>query len=75
MADFSDKLKVLMLAANLSGNMMAKLSGVPQTTISNYILRRNRPSWDHVQRIAKALGVSCTDLMDDEPEPKKKKKR
>lgn len=71
MADFAEKLGKIM--GQLSQAELARRSGVPQPTISAYILRRNRPSWDHVQALARALGVTCMDLSDDEvpevPEP------
>jgi transcriptional regulator with XRE-family HTH domain len=70
MPDFSDKLKGFIAARNLTANAFAKLSGVPQTTLSGYLRRENRPSWEHVQRIARTLGVTCIDLQDDaEPTP------
>ena len=70
MADFADKLRELMDSAKLSGNALHKISGVPQTTVSAYLRRANKPSWEHVQKIALALGVGCADLQEDPPEAK-----
>lgn len=67
MADFADKLRALM--GSRSQSWLAEASGVPQTTISAYLSRTNRPSWAHVQALARALGVSCTELQDDEQPP------
>lgn len=39
-------------------------SGVPQQTLHNLLSGNRRPSWDTVQKIAKALGVS-TDVFRD----------
>jgi len=75
-ADFADKLAALMTGENaVSQNELSKVSGVPQTTISAYLRRKNAPSWEHVQKLARALGVGCEALQDDaaaehvEPEP------
>lgn len=71
MADFADKLQSRM--GDISQSELARRSGVPQTTLSSYLRRGSFPSWRHVQAIAKALGVTCMDLSDDEvpevPEP------
>jgi transcriptional regulator with XRE-family HTH domain len=67
-ADFADKLAALMTGENaVSQNELSKVSGVPQTTISAYLRRKNAPSWEHVQKLARALGVGCEALQDDAP--------
>ncbi len=65
MADFAEKLRALM--GEMPQAELARRSGVKQTTISKYILGKIKPSWDHVQALAIALGVSCEQLRDDEP--------
>jgi transcriptional regulator with XRE-family HTH domain len=75
MDDFAAKLTALMQSAGLSQNQLAKLSGVPQTTISAYASRKNAPSWEHVQSLSRALGVSCEELRAEVPPPKKRKKK
>jgi len=67
MADFAGKLAVVMKSRGLTQTELSRQSTVPQTTLSHYLRRSSRPSWDHVQKLARALGVSCTELMDDLP--------
>lgn len=69
MADFVEKLAALMEAKGHGQSSLSRASGVPQTTISNYIHRRARPSWEAVQSLAAALGVTCADLTDDDLPP------
>lgn len=66
MADFAEKLTAFMEKTGESQSSLSRKSGVPQTIISAYLRRLNQPSWANVQLIAKALGVSCRDLEDDE---------
>jgi len=80
MADFAEKLGLLM--GGVSQSELARRSGVRQATISRYLKKERIPSWDHVQALAVALGVSCEALRDDEPaitpepaEPPKKRGR
>lgn len=77
MADFADKLRAFL--GDRSQPWLAEASGVPQPTISAYLRRANRPSWQHVQTLARALGISCTELQDDDapalpPAPEVKKR-
>ena len=74
MADFAEKLQDQLAARNLTANAFSKSSGVPQTTLSGYLRRVRKPSWEHVQKLARALGVSCIDLQDDPPETKPARK-
>jgi len=64
MADFAEKLAAMM--GDLSQSELARRSGVSQMNISKYINRLHRPSFDHVQALAAALGCTCLDLCDDE---------
>lgn len=64
MADFADKLAAKM--GSLSQAELARRSGIRQQVISGYINRLHRPSFDHVQALAAALGCTCLDLCDDE---------
>lgn len=73
MPNFAKKLADLMEKRGLSQSGLSRISGIAQKTISNYLREINRPSWEHVQRLADAIGVVCTDLRDDET-PKAKKK-
>lgn len=80
MADFADKLGEVM--GEISQAELARRSGVSQQNIHKYLTRKTKASWDHVQALAIALGVSCEQLRDDEPaitpepaEPPKKRGR
>lgn len=78
MADFADKL--LQRMDGMPQSELARQSGVSQVNISRYLSRQHRPSFDHVQALAAALGCTCLDLCDDElpiapPEPTQPKKR
>ena len=68
--DFAGKLAKLLAdgddGAGIGQNELHRRSGVPQSTINGYLKRVNRPSWAHVQAIAKALAVDCNALADDE---------
>jgi transcriptional regulator with XRE-family HTH domain len=75
MADFAEKLDVLMTEKGLSQSALSRISGITQKTISNYLRRINRPSWGHVQAIADAMGVEVGSLRDDAPVSDKKKKK
>lgn len=64
MADFADKL--LKRMGDMPQAELARQSGVSQGNISRYLGRKHRPSFDHVQALAAALGCTCLDLCDDE---------
>lgn len=58
-----------MISDNLSRLMqgktqaqLAELSGIPASTISGYISKRSTPNPDQVEKLAKALGVSKSDI-------------
>lgn len=68
---FHEKLKAVRLERGLSQPALSKLSGVPQQSIDTYE-KATYPSWNVLQRLATALGVSCSDLTDDVISKKKK---
>ena len=75
MVTFAESLKSHRLAAGLSQAELAKKAGINQATVSRYEEGSREPSWGHVQRIAAALGLGCTEFSEDvslpaaEPEP------
>jgi putative transcriptional regulator len=56
---FADALKKQLDSAGISGYRLGKLTGISKQTISKLLLGEVQPGWEVVQRIAKALGVSC----------------
>ncbi len=64
---FSEKLFAKLAEVEISQSELARRSGVPQSTVSAYMLGTNKPSWAHVQALAKALGITCNELTDDDP--------
>jgi transcriptional regulator with XRE-family HTH domain len=62
---FPEKLTALMAERGLTQATLAERSGVKQTTISTYVRGKSEASWPNIQKLARALGVSCLDLQDD----------
>jgi len=56
---FAQKLKTAREKAGLSQYALAKLSGLSKQALSNLELGNREPSWETVQRLVGALGVSC----------------
>lgn len=75
---FSQKLRELRKGRGFTQSTLAKATGISQSSIAAYELDEKNPTFLNVQKIARALGVSCLQLIDDEengdPEPKRKKK-
>lgn len=65
MATFNEKLVGVLINKNYTQADFSRLSGIPARTISDYCRGRYLPTWDHVQRMALALGISCDSLRDD----------
>lgn len=63
-ATFSAKLSAIIEATGLSVNAFCKQHGLNQSSVQSYTSGKSRPTWDMVQRLAKALGVS-TDVFRD----------
>ncbi len=59
---FAARLKALRLAGGLSTHELARRSGVLQANISRYETSARKPSWDAVQKLAAALGVTPNDF-------------
>lgn len=63
---FGEKLQKHRLANGMSQTALAEATGVTQSGISQYERGIGSPSWEFVQKLAAALGVTCMDLTDDE---------
>ena len=59
------KIKQLRTLKELSQLELSKLSGVPQTTISNIEKNKCTPNIDNCIKIAEALGVPIGKLLDE----------
>jgi plasmid maintenance system antidote protein VapI len=61
---FPATLKALIDKSDLSVTAWAKANGFPQQTIEGYTAGRRKPTWEMVQRLAQALGVSTDTFRD-----------
>ena len=62
--EFSRRLKERMEYLEMSQTELAKRSGVPQSSISQYVNGRKKPSAYVIPKLAKALVCSVADLID-----------
>jgi transcriptional regulator with XRE-family HTH domain len=62
---FDKKLRMLMDQRGMNQPSLSRLTGIPQTTISN-LLKGSRPGIDHGLKLARALAVSLDYLADDD---------
>jgi transcriptional regulator with XRE-family HTH domain len=74
---FAARLAAIRDVADISQYRLAQLSGISKQTISKLELGETAPSWETVQLLAKALGVSCEafvieDIQPPEPPPVKR---
>jgi transcriptional regulator with XRE-family HTH domain len=58
-ATFVDKLQRLREAVELTQYSLAKKAGLSRQALSRLELGERAPSWETVQKLAKALSVSC----------------
>jgi transcriptional regulator with XRE-family HTH domain len=68
-ATFADRLAAAREAAGVSQYRLAQLSGISKQTVSKLELGETAPSWETVQLLAKALGVSCEQFVTDDVQP------
>jgi transcriptional regulator with XRE-family HTH domain len=66
---FAARLTALREAAGVSQYRLAQLSGITKQTISNLERGETSPSWETVQLLAKALGVSCEEFVSEDVQP------
>ncbi|WP_434795982.1 helix-turn-helix domain-containing protein [Staphylococcus equorum] len=57
MAVFNDRLKKLMKSQGLNQAELGRISGIPRTTISDYINKSSLPNHDRLKKLADALKV------------------
>ena len=62
---FQQKLKQLMKARQLNQTDLAKLSNIPQTTISKWLTKESTPKITTIEPLAKALNISVSELVGD----------
>lgn len=76
---FAERLREIRKAAGLTQDELAEKSGVPQSSISRLEKPGTIPPWDVVVALAKTLGVSCQDFLEEpgakEKKPAKKEKK
>jgi transcriptional regulator with XRE-family HTH domain len=66
---FASRLAALRGAAGISQYRLAQISGVAKQTLSKLEMGETAPSWETVQLLARALGVSCEAFMIDDVQP------
>ncbi len=64
-------LQALLEQRSLSQSQLSERSGVSQKTISNIVRSESSPTLDNIEKIAQALRVSVSDLLNENPEGKK----
>lgn len=62
MDGFAARLKELRETAGLTQGQLAEKAGLSKAGIADLEQGRNRPSWDTVQALCNALGVSCEEF-------------
>jgi transcriptional regulator with XRE-family HTH domain len=72
---FGRRLKALREGAGLSQPELAKLAGVPQSSIASWELDKFDPGWSKVVKLCCALGVSCEAFTADTPAAKGRRGR
>ena len=55
-------IKDIMLTQNLSQEQLGKILGVNQTTISQWLLGKKKPSYDSIMAIYKNFGITPNEL-------------
>ncbi|AEG16017.1 helix-turn-helix domain protein [Desulfofundulus kuznetsovii DSM 6115] len=62
--------RLLELRGSISQAELARKAGVPQSAISEIEAGKRKPRIDTIQKLALALGVSVSELLDENEEPK-----
>jgi transcriptional regulator with XRE-family HTH domain len=65
---FAARLRLALDKAGMSQAEIGRRTGLSKQTISDLLLDKWPPSWETVQKLARALGVTCEAFADD-PEP------
>lgn len=61
---FTTKIRKTMRVKHFTQSDMQQLTGIPQTTLSNYLSGKTMPPIDKLRLIARALGVSVNELIE-----------
>jgi DNA-binding XRE family transcriptional regulator len=64
---FADRLRHARAEAGISQYRLAQLTGLSKQALSQLELGQSQPSWETVQALARALGVSCEAFLTDPP--------
>ena len=68
--DLSDRIIQLREVAGISQYRLAKITGIPQSSLSRYEMGQNQPSVDMLSKICDALGVTLAEFFSPAAEPK-----
>ncbi len=60
--EYSDIIKEILITKKLNQQQLATILGVNQTTISQWILGRKKPSYDNIQAIYDKFGITPNEL-------------
>jgi transcriptional regulator with XRE-family HTH domain len=66
---FADRLRAAREKAGVTPYRLAQLSGITKQAISRLESGQSQPTWDTVQALARALGVSCEAFTTPPPAP------
>lgn len=61
---FASRLEEILREKGVTQYALAKRTGITKQAISRLVLGHHEPTWDTVQRIAKALDMDCRDFVD-----------
>ena len=61
---YNDNIKKIMLSHNLTQQKFADILGVNQTTVSQWLLGKKKPSYDSIYLICTKFGVKPNNLFD-----------
>lgn len=60
--DFIEIIKSILITNNLSQERLAKILGVNQTTVGQWILGKKKPSYDSILAIYENFGITPNEL-------------
>lgn len=63
MMDFIEILQEIMIDRNLNQTQLAKLVGVKQSQVSEWLKGKSKPSYDMIKQICLALSISADYLL------------
>jgi len=69
---FGERMKFRRKLFNWSQAVLSKKTGIPQTTINDLENNKYLPNIAQAKNIASALGVSVSELLDDDEQPEAK---